>query len=97
MASNKNAYGLCDVCGFRYPLKTLKRNSYKGLVCPTDYEGRFDLKNHPQNFTARTADKPAVRNARPDPNIDRDLIWENAAVNWEDADAFWNTISNGDM
>ena len=97
MASNKNAYGLCDVCGWRYPLKDLKRDSQNLSVCPTDWEGRFDLTNHPQNFSARLGENPTVRNPRPDQNIDRDLIWENASGNWEDADAFWQSISNGDI
>lgn len=57
----------------------------------------FDLKNHPQNFGAKTTDNESLRWTRSDPNIDRDLIWENADVNWEDADAFWNAISNGDI
>lgn len=97
MASRRKAYGLCDTCGWRYPLSQLRFNSYNLLVCPQDYEGRFDLKNHPQNFSAKGGDNTTIRDPRPDPNIDRDLVWENADVNWEDADAFWNAIANGDV
>lgn len=97
MASIKNAYGLCDTCGWRYPLRELRKTSYNTLVCPTDYDGRFDIKNHPQNFSAKGGDNETVTPTRPDPNNDRDLIWENANVNWENADAFWNAISNGDL
>jgi hypothetical protein len=97
MASNKNAYGLCDVCGWRYPLKVLRKNSYNSLVCPTDYEGRYDAKNHPQNFSAKGGDNDSVKNARPELNNDRDVVWELADGNWEDIAANWNSVSYGDL
>ena len=56
MASTKRALAICDTCGFRYPHRVLKMNSYGMLVCPTDYEGAYDLKNHPQNRTADVRD-----------------------------------------
>ncbi len=49
MASNKNALAMCDTCGFVYPHRIMRFNSYGMLVCPEDFEGQFDLKNHPQN------------------------------------------------
>ena len=49
MATTRNVYGICDVCGFRYKLRELKKNSYGLMVCSVDYDGKYDLKNHPQN------------------------------------------------
>jgi hypothetical protein len=43
-------------------------NSYGMLVCPTDYDGAYDLKNHPQNKTPDVRDNPAIRNPRPELN-----------------------------
>ena len=57
--------GLCDICGFRYPLKTLKKNSYGMMVCPMDFEGQYDLKNHPQNRIADVSDNENIKDARP--------------------------------
>ena len=56
---------LCDICGFRYELRTLKKNSYGMMVCPSDYEGKFDQKNHPQNRIARVTDDYVVKDPRP--------------------------------
>ena len=39
MASNRRALAICDTCGFRYPHRVMKLNSYGMLICPTDYEG----------------------------------------------------------
>lgn len=66
MATEKIAYGECDTCGFRYPLKQLKKNSYGMRVCPKDWDGKYDLKNHPQNHTPPTGDDETVRDPRPD-------------------------------
>lgn len=90
-------FGLCDTCGWRYPLKDLRKTSYNTLVCPTDFDGAFDLKNHPQNFSAQAKKEKTVKNPRPETNRDRDLIWENANINWEDLDAYWNTVDYGDL
>ena len=50
------ALGICDICGFRYPLKDLKKNSYGMMVCSMDYEGKYDKQNHPQNRIAKVRD-----------------------------------------
>ena len=47
MASIRNALAICDTCGFQYPHRVMRLNSYGLLVCPTDFEGGFDLKNDP--------------------------------------------------
>ena len=65
MASNKNSRGMCDVCGFVYPHRELRKNSYGMLVCPEDFDGRYDLKNHPQNEIPDVRDNPNIRNPRP--------------------------------
>ena len=85
MASNKRAIAICDTCGFQYPHRVLKKNSYGMLVCPTDWEGQFDLKNHPQNRVANTFDDPPL-------NDDRNILWNNANVNWEDETSNWNNV-----
>jgi hypothetical protein len=57
--------GICDICGFRYRLKELKKNSYGMMVCPQDYEGKYDLVSHPQNRIATVSDDENIRDARP--------------------------------
>lgn len=66
-SSGKYAHGLCDTCGFRYPLLDLRwqfiRGQFTGVLsCPT-----CDDPDHPQNFLdkAVTVDPQALRNARP--------------------------------
>ena len=92
MASNRRALAICDTCGFRYPHRVMKLNSYGMLICPTDYEGVFDLKNHPQNRIPNVRDNPAIRNPRPELNNDRNIDWQNASSLWEDTNSYWNTI-----
>tara|TARA_B100000780_G_C21113197_1_gene450082 strand:+ start:2225 stop:2542 length:318 start_codon:yes stop_codon:yes gene_type:complete len=64
-ASSKNAYGLCDRCGFRYGLIELKKE-WNGLkTCPECYEAK-----HPQlTPKANKADKQAVREPRTDNSV----------------------------
>lgn len=87
MASRtKRAKGECDICGFEYPLRSLKKNSYGLYVCPTDYEGRFDLKNHPQNRVANVKDNPSIKDPRPPAFNERGLnmAWEDLfLITWE--------------
>ena len=85
MASNKNAMAMCDTCGFVYPHRIMKMNSYGMLVCPQDFEGQFDFKNHPQNKVPDLRDKPAILNPRPDTG-GRGVILNQATTNWEDTD-----------
>ena len=53
MASNKNARAMCDCCGFVYPHRIMKLNSYGMLICPGCWDGAYDLKNHPQNKNSK--------------------------------------------
>lgn len=92
MASIKRAYALCDVCGFRYRRRDLKKNSYGMLVCPSDFDGAYDKKNHPQNKSPNVKDNEFIKNPRPPSYIERNKNWEQAATNFEDTDNYWNLI-----
>jgi hypothetical protein len=61
-ASGKNAYGISDRSGFRYPLKEMKREWTGALVGPDEYEPK-----HPQLRPPKAGPDPqALRNPRPD-------------------------------
>ena len=92
MASNKKALAICDTCGFRYPHRVMRLNSYGLLVCPEDWEGAYDLKNNPQNKTPVTKDNTVIKNARPPLNDDRNILWENATSLWNETTQEWNVI-----
>ena len=79
----RKAKAMCDTCSFVYDKKVMRLNSYDMLVCPTDFEGNYDLKNHPQNKSADVRDDTIVQNARPD-IFGRNLKWEDANVTWND-------------
>ena len=74
MATTRNVYGICDVCGFRYKLRELKKNSYGLMVCSVDYDGKYDLKKHPQNKQKNVFDDENVtsvhrRSPMPETNV----------------------------
>lgn len=92
MAKGKHALGICDICGWTYKLKQLKRNSYGSLVCPTDYEGRYDLSNHPQNRIANLSEHPYLKNSRPDPYNERSKHWEDISTDWDALTDNWNQV-----
>jgi len=92
MATDRKAVGLCDICGFKYPHRILKMNSYGLMVCPTDFDGAFDLKNHAQNKAPNVKDDESIRNPRPPLNNERNLLWEFATSNWESLDEEWNFV-----
>ena len=61
-ASDKNAYGISDRSGFRYPLKEMRREWTGALVGPDEYEPK-----HPQLRPPKAGSDPqALRNPRPD-------------------------------
>ena len=61
-SSGKNAYGICDISGFRYKLKDMKR-TWNGLLVGPDM---FDSK-HPQLEPKRfVADPESLLNPRPE-------------------------------
>jgi len=62
-ASDKNAWGVSDRSGFRYPLRMMKKEWTGLLVGPDEYEAK-----HPQLDPPRVPRDPqALRNPRPDP------------------------------
>jgi|TARA_S200002703_G_scaffold105462_1_gene91536 hypothetical protein len=65
-ASGKYAYGICDISGFRYKLKDMKK-TWNGLLVGPD---QFDPK-HPQlEPTSHVADPEALYNARPNTDLE---------------------------
>ena len=59
----------------------------------------YDRVNHPQNKTPDLRDNSQYDlNARPDPNIDRNINWEDATerhttiYQWELTDINWNSV-----
>lgn len=64
-ASGKHALGFCDRCGWKYPLKELKREDEQTnlRVCTTCFE-----EEHPQLDLDKIlkTDSQAIQNARPD-------------------------------
>ena len=66
-ASGRNASAICDTCGMSYPYLEMRTNSYGGRVCPTCFDGNYDIKNHPQNKPPPVASDPiSLRYPRPD-------------------------------
>jgi|TARA_R100000426_G_C4776832_1_gene93110 hypothetical protein len=69
-ASGKRAYGICDITGFRYRLRDMKK-TWDGLLVGPD---QFDPK-HPQLQRRSIPDDPqAIRNARPDVKEDNTVF-----------------------
>ena len=91
MATQKNALAVCDECGFVYPPRVMRLNSYGMLVCPQDFEGQYDLKNHPQNRVANVKDDPAILNPRPDIG-GRNLTWDQAGTTYNATNEYWQLI-----
>lgn len=45
---------LCDRCGFTYFRAQLRKEPHGTVVCKACYDGRYDIRAHPQNFPAGT-------------------------------------------
>tara|TARA_B100001248_G_scaffold240648_1_gene206751 strand:- start:199 stop:513 length:315 start_codon:yes stop_codon:yes gene_type:complete len=74
-ASNKNAYGICDISGFRYKLKDMKK-TWDGLLVGPD---QWDAK-HPQLMPKPSrVDPQAIKDARVDVKDDNTafLVYSN--------------------
>lgn len=89
---SRNVKAVCDVCGWKFKLRDLRKNSYGLLVCPTDYEGIYDSRSHPQNRAARFKAAYTVKDARPDFNTSGVKNWEDYNINWEDLNQYWNSL-----
>jgi len=60
--TNSPPWGICDRCGFKYPLKEL-RKEWTGLkVCKNDWDPR-----HPQDFVRGVPDNQTLSEPRPRP------------------------------
>ena len=70
----------------------MKKNSFGLLVCPTDYDGAFDEKNHPQNKAPDVKDDETIKDPRPTQN-EAFTSWNNQETNWEATTNFWNIVS----
>ena len=46
-------WSVCDRCGFNYKRRQLRKETTGFVVCHTCYDGRYDLKGHPQNKSPR--------------------------------------------
>ena len=79
MGTNIKTLAMCDTCGFVYPHRVMRMNSYGLLVCPEDFEGQYDLKNSPLNKVPNVKDNPRVRNPRPDTG-GRGITWDEYAA-----------------
>jgi hypothetical protein len=62
VAHGHGPWGICDVCGFRYRLSSMRKRWDSLIVCDADFEER-----HPQEFVRAVRDKIVVYNARPEP------------------------------
>jgi len=92
MASTKRAYAICDICGFRYRYNQLRKNSYGMLVCSEDWEGSYDMKNHPQNKTPNVRDSEFIKDPRPPQSLGRNVDWNQYQEDWENSNNDWNTV-----
>ena len=92
MASNRRAKAMCDISGFVYDKRVMRLNSYGLLVGPLDYDGQYDLKNHPQNKSPDVREDIVIRNARPD-TTGRNITWEQTNFTWDDTKVrFWSNV-----
>jgi|TARA_A100001011_G_scaffold264523_1_gene273206 hypothetical protein len=65
-ASNKNAYGICDITGFRYKLKDMKM-TWNGLLVGPD---QWSPKEPQLSPRPKAADPEALKISRPDQAAD---------------------------
>lgn len=69
-ASQKNAYGICDITGFRYKIRDMKKTWDGLLVGPDQWSPK-----HPQlSPKSVPADKEGIKNARPDTSDDNNVF-----------------------
>lgn len=61
MSNPAHARGICDRCGFEFPLNSLRKEWTGMLVCSRDYDPR-----HPQDHVKGVPDRQALHNPRPD-------------------------------
>lgn len=60
-------WSICDRCSFKYRRRELRKESTGSVVCRSCYDGRYDLKQHPQNHAPHPrAEGRPVPDGRPD-------------------------------
>jgi hypothetical protein len=71
-AIGNKSKAMCDICGRKFSYQHL-REDWRGLkVCAVDFDSR-----HPQTErNAKTSDAIALRNARPDKDVDGTADWD---------------------
>lgn len=76
-----NVWSLCDRCGHKYHRRQLRKESTNFIVCHSCYDGRYDLKSHPQNksFRPRRESRP-VPDGRAQQSLVAYLATENDAL-----------------
>ena len=62
------------------------------MICSNDWDAGFDLKNHPQNKSARIDERNFIRDIRPDPNTDRNGAWNTVTITFNNNLKYWNLI-----
>lgn len=92
MAGKRDVLAICDSCGFRYKLNQLKKNSYGMMVCPSDFDRSYDLKNHPQNKSPKVEERPFIQDVRPEGNGGINQAWLQATTQWNNNLKYWNLI-----
>jgi hypothetical protein len=60
------AWFICDRSGFRFPYEQRIIESTGFVVGPTESDGAYDLKSHPQNKSPVIREKMILKDARPD-------------------------------
>jgi hypothetical protein len=96
-ASGKEAYGICDITGFRYKRREMKK-TWNGLIVGPD---QWSPK-HPQlDPKPKPADPQAIRNARPDTQDDNNafVVYTNvqSGILGTKLDTYELTVSVGEV
>ena len=60
------AWFICDRSGFRFPYEQRIIESTGFVVGPTESDGAYDLKSHPQNKAPVIRKEMVLKDARPD-------------------------------
>ena len=86
------AWFICDRSGFRFPYEQRIIESTGFVVGPTESDGAYDLKSHPQNKSPRVEERHFIRDARPEGDGGINLQWHQATTQWNNNLKYWNLI-----
>jgi hypothetical protein len=74
-------WSVCDRCGFNYKRRYLRKETTNFVVCSSCYDGKYDLKSHPQNRSPRPRrELLPVPDGRPQQDLTLYLALENDAL-----------------